>query len=63
MCFRADTDLPELLISAAEEHVVTPDQKIAEALRQAKAHVKAVPQPQADYIARLGYQQIQAAAL
>ena len=50
--------LPELLASAAGEHVVTPDPRLAEALLQAGAHVKAVPQPQADYIAKLGHYQI-----
>jgi tRNA threonylcarbamoyladenosine biosynthesis protein TsaB len=53
--------LPELLTSAAGEHIVTPDEKLAEALRQKGVHVTAVPQPQADYIARLGHQKLQAA--
>jgi len=52
--------LPELLASAPGEHVGTPDQRLAEALIEAGAHVKTVPQPQADYIAKLGYYHIQA---
>lgn len=52
--------LPELLTSTAGEHVVTHDQKLAEALRQARANLDVVPQPQADSAARFGYQQIQA---
>jgi tRNA threonylcarbamoyladenosine biosynthesis protein TsaB len=52
--------LPEFLAAAAGQQVVTPHPKLAEALRQAGAIVQSVPQPNADSIACLGFEKIQA---
>ena len=51
--------LPEFLAAAAGQQIVTPDPKLAETLRQSGAIVQSVPQPHADFIARLGFEKIQ----
>jgi len=50
----------EFATEAVGSQVVTPDPKLAEALRQSGAIVQIVPQPHADSIARLGFEKIQA---
>jgi len=52
--------LPELPAVFAGQLIVTPDPRLGDTLLQSGVSVNAVPQPQADYIARLGYRQIQA---
>jgi tRNA threonylcarbamoyladenosine biosynthesis protein TsaB len=52
--------LPEFLARAGGHPVITPDAKLAESARTAQLQTIFIPLPQADSIARLGYQQIQA---
>jgi tRNA threonylcarbamoyladenosine biosynthesis protein TsaB len=52
--------MTEFLLEAAGHQVATPDQKIADAVKVAGVTVHAVALPQADAIARLGYERIRA---
>jgi tRNA threonylcarbamoyladenosine biosynthesis protein TsaB len=49
----------ELRSKAAASRVVTPDQKLAERLKEGNIKVTVIPQPQADAVARLGFEKIQ----
>jgi tRNA threonylcarbamoyladenosine biosynthesis protein TsaB len=51
--------LDELRSKAAASRVVTPDQKLAERLREGNINVTVVPQPWADAVAQLGFEKIQ----
>jgi tRNA A37 threonylcarbamoyladenosine modification protein TsaB len=51
--------IPELVIEAARQHVVTPDQKLAEVLILSGMEVQSVPMPKADAIARIGFDKLQ----
>ena len=52
--------LPEFLASGGGRPVITPDAKLAERTRSAQLQTILIPLPQADAIARLGHQKIQA---
>jgi tRNA threonylcarbamoyladenosine biosynthesis protein TsaB len=52
--------VPEFLARGGGHTVITPDRKLAESARSAQLHTIVVPLPQADAIARLGYEKIQA---
>ncbi|HEX6802588.1 MAG TPA: tRNA (adenosine(37)-N6)-threonylcarbamoyltransferase complex dimerization subunit type 1 TsaB [Terriglobales bacterium] len=52
--------LPEFLAGAGGRGVVTPDAKIAESARRAGVEAVLIALPQADAVARLGYQKIRA---
>jgi tRNA threonylcarbamoyladenosine biosynthesis protein TsaB len=47
----------EFILKAAGRSIVTPDVKVAEQLREAQ-HVRVIPLPQADVIAKIGYERI-----
>jgi tRNA threonylcarbamoyladenosine biosynthesis protein TsaB len=51
--------LDELRSKAAASRVVTPDQKLAERLREGNINVTVIPQPRADAVAQLGFEKIQ----
>jgi tRNA threonylcarbamoyladenosine biosynthesis protein TsaB len=51
--------LDELRSKAAATRVITPDQILAERLKEGSINVTVVPQPRADAVARLGFKKIQ----
>jgi tRNA threonylcarbamoyladenosine biosynthesis protein TsaB len=52
--------LPEFLSSGRGHAVITPDAKLAESARSRQLQAIVIPLPQADAIARLGHQKVQA---
>ena len=55
--------LAELVSKAKENGVITPDEKLADALRDAGAMVTVIVRPRADAVTRLGYEKVRAGAI